>query len=106
MAKYQIYAFTNPVPGKEDEYNHWYDDTHIPDVKRFPGVVSGSRHTLVSSKGTASKYKYLAIYDVETELDPDEFATQLLARAGTPDMFMSDAFDFTDFQMTTWKRTD
>ena len=29
---------------REKAFNRWYDDTHVPDVLRFPGVVSARRY--------------------------------------------------------------
>jgi hypothetical protein len=28
------------MPGREDEFNLWYDPTHLPDVLKLPGFVS------------------------------------------------------------------
>jgi hypothetical protein len=30
--KQQFLVFTNPVEGREDEYNEWYDNVHLGDV--------------------------------------------------------------------------
>jgi hypothetical protein len=35
-------VFSNPVEGREDEYNAWYDEVHLPDVQRIPGVVGAN----------------------------------------------------------------
>ena len=37
--KYTFLAFTNPVAGKEDAYNKWYDEHHLIDVINVPGFV-------------------------------------------------------------------
>jgi len=103
MTKYQLYALTNAVDGQEEAFNRWYTQTHVRDVKRFPGVLSAKRLELVSTQGTVCKYKYLAAYEVETDLDPNDFTTQLLAQAGTDKMFMSPALDFSDFQLLLFK---
>jgi hypothetical protein len=51
---------TNPASEEQsDEYNAWYNDTHIPQmIERVPGFLSAQR--------------YLAIYEVEVDNDPAE----------------------------------
>ena len=44
--KYTFLAFTNPAPGKEDEYNAWYEEHHLKDVINCPGFVSARRFRL------------------------------------------------------------
>ena len=95
MAKYTFLALTNPVEGKEAEYNEWYDKHHVPDVVNVPGFVSGQRFKLADSQfgGEASKaYKYLALYEIETD-DIAATIKELQARGGTADIVPSDAID-------------
>ncbi len=95
MAKHTFLALTNPVPGKEDEYNEWYDKHHVPDVINIPGFISGQRFKLSDSQfgGEASKaFKYLALYEIETD-DIAATIKELRARGGTADITPSDAID-------------
>ncbi len=95
MAKYTFLALTNPVPGKEDEFNEWYDKHHVPDVINVPGFVSGQRFKLADAQfgGEASRqYKYLALYEIETD-DIAATIKELRARGGTADIVPSDAID-------------
>jgi len=95
MAKYMFLALTNPVEGKENEFNEWYDQHHVPDVINVPGFVSGQRFKLSDAQfgGEASKqYKYLALYEIETD-DLAATIKELKARGGTPDIVASDAID-------------
>jgi hypothetical protein len=39
-------VFSNPVHGKEDEFNAWYDDVHVPEVLRTEGYVSATRYKI------------------------------------------------------------
>ena len=32
MSKYTFLAFTNPTPGKEHEFNTWYDEHHLKEM--------------------------------------------------------------------------
>src|SRR5207302_6908712 len=36
-------AFTNAVEGRSDEFNAWYDNTHVQDVLSIPGFKSVQR---------------------------------------------------------------
>lgn len=91
MAKYSYVVLSNPVPGREDEYNAWYDNQHIPDVLKVPGIVSAQRLKLAQEKSRLPG-KYLAIYELDSD-DPSRTIAELNARAGTPQMPMSDALD-------------
>jgi hypothetical protein len=39
MGKHLLLAMTNPVRGKDAEYNAWYDNTAYPTYKAMPGLV-------------------------------------------------------------------
>lgn len=84
MARYAFVVHTNPVEGREDEYNDWYSGPHLADLRRLPGVVSARRFRIADAqiRDAASPHRYLAIYEIETD-DPQSFTRELLARAGT-----------------------
>jgi Domain of unknown function (DUF4286) len=48
----------------ETAFNQWYDDTHVPDVLKFPGVVSARRYRALEGDDT---YQYMAVYEVRDE---------------------------------------
>jgi len=65
-------------PAREDEFNEWYNNTHVPDLLETPGVVRGTRYErLDPAEGQA---KYLTIYEIET----DDFPA--LVKAATENM--------------------
>ena len=96
MPRYTFLAFTNPTPGKEDEFNAWYDAHHIPDVLDVPGFVSGRRFRLAQTQFEFNtqplNYRYLALYEIETD-DVAATLKEIVARAGTERMTMIDAID-------------
>src|SRR5260221_3514583 len=95
MAKYSFVVMTNPVEGKEAEFNEWYNTNHIPDVLNVPGFVSGQRFRIADTQfgGEGSKaFKYLAIYEIETD-DLAGVLKELRARGGTAEIVTSDAID-------------
>ena len=69
MATHLFIAFSNPVPGREDEYNTWYDNVHVPEVNAIPGYISGQRFKLVANTTGEMPGQYLVIYEMETK-DP------------------------------------
>ncbi len=95
MANYTFVVLTNPVPGKEAEFNEWYTKQHIPDVLNVPGIVAGQRFRLADAQmgGDANKpYKYCALYEIESD-NPAAVLKDLQSRVGTADMVMTDALD-------------
>lgn len=94
MAKYTFVVFTNPVAGKEDEFNAWYNNHHVPDVLNVPGFVSGQRFCLADTQFSREERprKYLALYEIETN-DIEGTLKELRKRGGTADIVPSDAID-------------
>ena len=90
MARHILVVLSNPVEGKDDEYNDWYTNQHLGDVTRIDGYVSASRYKLSEAQlsGGQLPYGYLAIYEVETE-DLPATAKKL---TGT-EMYISPALD-------------
>lgn len=62
----------NCVPGREDEFNAWYEDVHMPDILETGMFHTGYRYECidVSKLRGAEGGRYLAIY--ETDLDADK----------------------------------
>ena len=65
MPKAIMVVQTGPVSAdREDEYNHWYSGTHIPEILAVPGFVGARRYKLAGDDSTPS---YLAIYEIEAD---------------------------------------
>ena len=92
--RYVIAVMTNPMPGREDEFNAWYDTQHIPDVLTIPGVVAAQRFQLAPAQRMEPPYPYayFAFYEVETD-DLPAVVEDMRQRGGTPLMPISDALD-------------
>jgi hypothetical protein len=59
-----LYVESRPVsPEREDEYNRWYNETHLPEVVALPGFVAARRFNPEDADGP-----YVAIYEVDTDL--------------------------------------
>ena len=87
--KFCFVVITTPVPGKEDEFNHWYDHQHLADVLKVPGFVSAQRFK-ITGDNPALPGRYLALYQMETD-DPEGCLQDMMSRANTPAMVLSDA---------------
>jgi hypothetical protein len=95
MPKYTFVVLTNPVAGKEAEFNDWYNGQHIPDVLNVPGFVCAQRFRLADSqfggKGSTT-HKYLALYEIETD-DLAGTLKELRARGGTAEIVPTETLD-------------
>src|SRR5215468_1280424 len=89
MGRFVFVVQTEPVPGRDREYNQWYDEIHLKDVCAFPGFVGARRFRLVEGD---AKTRYLALYELETD-DPQRDLAALTAAAGRERMRMTDALD-------------
>jgi hypothetical protein len=91
MGAYKYVVLTNPVPGREADYNDWYDARHLDDVLRVPGFVAAQRLEIADQPtDTPPKHKYLTIYDIESDDIAKTFEV-FFARVGTHEMPISDA---------------
>ena len=70
-------------PDREDEYNTWYDEIHIPQLLALDGIVAARRLRPVDGNGP-----YVAIYELEGD-DLQAILDNMIANAGQ--LHMSDA---------------
>lgn len=89
---------SNPREGRGQEFNHWYDNVHFPEVMKVDGFLSAERFELnVSDSWGDQPYRYLAIY----EIDSDNVAGTLenIKKAG---LKMSDAIDLANVHVAVF----
>jgi len=67
VARYSLFIFSDcKDPSREQEFNDWYSNVHLPDMLEVQGMISATRWmTPENRKGM--KRKYLAIYEVQTD---------------------------------------
>lgn len=70
-----FFALSNSAPGKDAEFNEWYDTHHIREVpETHLGFISGRRFCLNALQrdggGVRSPWQYLAIYQLDPSVDP------------------------------------
>ena len=90
MKKATLLALTNAVPGKDAEFNHCYDNFHLPDLLACPGVVSARRFDALDFHGNRGSHKYVAVYDIEHD-DPVASAEEIFRRFSAGEMTPTDA---------------
>lgn len=92
MGKYKLIVLTNPVEGREKEYNDWYTNRHLGDVVSVPGFASAQRFKLKDPMGFSHPFRYLAIYEIEGD-NIELVLKDMFERRGTDAMVVSDALD-------------
>jgi len=92
VPRYKLIVMTNAVEGRADEFNHWYTNVHLADFLKLPGVVGAQRFARSEAQRSDGPFPwdYLAIYDCETD-NIEGVIAELTAKAGTPEMPISDA---------------
>ena len=92
MAKYVMVVASSAHPGRDDDYNEWYDTDHIHEILALPGVTSGRRFNAVPHSPNPVPGQYLALYEIETD-DITTVLAEMGRRAAAGEMSMSDALD-------------
>jgi len=52
-------------PSKEAEFHDWYNNTHMPDLLKTPGMVRATRYEI--AEPVEGEGKYLALYEIESD---------------------------------------
>jgi hypothetical protein len=88
VPQFKLIVFSDPLPGRDDEYNDWYDNTHLADALTLPGFKSAQRFK-TGDMDRDAPCRYAAIYEVEAaSLD------EAVATARSAERFpMTDAID-------------
>lgn len=87
---------SNPVAGKEDEYNRWYNDVHLPEVLQIDGFQTAQRFKLHTRQVQPNPtHTYLAIYQIDSN-DVDGTLANLSKATW---MNLSDAIDTTSLEI-------
>jgi hypothetical protein len=99
-------VFSNPVAGREDDFNEWYDNVHVPEVLATPGMVTAQRFSLADvemnrAEGMpAQSHAYLTVYEMEGDVDATMAKIGEAVMSGT--MSMSDSLDLPSTVMSYW----
>jgi len=83
-----VIVMSNPVEGKENEYNDWYENTHVDEVLQVQGIATGQRFRV--NDADANGQRYAAVYEIDD--DDLDLIMKRVAQAA-PNWVKSDAFD-------------
>ncbi|MGH7856998.1 MAG: hypothetical protein ACREQY_06660 [Candidatus Binatia bacterium] len=92
MPKYHYVVLTSALPGRLEEFERWYDNQHIPDVLKVPGVNGVRRYRLLNAVTDTVEdppWSSLAVYEFEGD-DPLAIARRLTEMAGSKAMPITD----------------
>jgi len=72
VAKFLLIVNAVIEPAKEDAWNRWYNDVHLPEALSCPGVLSGHRYVGVGEailtedggKSLSAARTYVAVYEL------------------------------------------
>jgi hypothetical protein len=74
MPKAIVLVFTECSDAtREQEFNDWYNNTHIPDMLQAAGFVGATRYQVLGNPGPGQG-KFMAVYEVEADDLPGAFA--------------------------------
>jgi hypothetical protein len=79
------------VAGQVEEYDAYYNQQHVPDILRVPGVVD-ARRLRATAAGRAAEVPTFAT-EIDVDGDPGEVLATIVQRMGGPDMPGSEAVD-------------
>jgi hypothetical protein len=68
MPLFKLIVFLDPVEGRDDEFNEWYDNQHVPDALSIPCFRSGQRFkTGPTYMDRDAPCQYAALYEIEAD---------------------------------------
>jgi hypothetical protein len=75
-------VMANPVPGKDAEFNSWYDG-HIRDIMKLPGMIRAQRFKMLSRTGRPDPaFSYIILYEFTGSQDAITAAMGTAAKEG------------------------
>ena len=88
MASHVLMVYTQPHPGRDDDYHRWYDETHLAEVLSVPGFVAARRFAIDGPE--TGRLCYVAMYSIESD---DIDATMAGFERARPGMSSTPALD-------------
>jgi hypothetical protein len=69
MTTFHFMVFSNPVEGREDDFNTWYDKEHLDDLLAIDGFKAAQRYRLAALGPGQEEptYRYAAVYEAEAD---------------------------------------
>jgi hypothetical protein len=95
VARYHYVILSRAKAGQAEEYQRWYAEQHLADVRRQPGVVNAKLFVPEVQKTydlEAPSWSLMTLYELETE-DPAGTIEAIKAMAGSEGMPMTETLD-------------
>lgn len=100
MPRLLMVSFNNARPGREDDFDRWYDERHLRDVLGVKHFVKAQRFRIdPAAGGAAFGFRYMTIFEADSE-DIQALTVALAERAGTELMPLTDAM--ADERLRLW----
>jgi len=97
MPKGMMLVQSRPAsPDREDDFNAWYRDVHLPQIRAIPGFVAARRYRVHGDVlgGDGAVPEYVAVYDIEAD-DITLPVQELRTRSAAGQMTHSDSLAVT-----------
>jgi hypothetical protein len=93
MGEYRLLVRANAVPGREAEFDEWYDRIHLGEVLALPGFSAAQRFEVRGEPFAGSGgHRYVTLYELDTD-DPEVALRGLRRALASRSLTMSDALD-------------
>jgi hypothetical protein len=92
MPRYRLIMLSRAMPGRDEDYERWYDDTHIPEMLQVPGFVAAQRFRIVKNIVGQTDFPYCTIYEMEGD-SPDAVTGAMFGAMQSGKVSMSDTTD-------------
>ncbi|MBO0855085.1 MAG: hypothetical protein J2P18_15135 [Nocardia sp.] len=105
MSESSLYlVFSNPLDGRDAEFEEWYEKVHVPQVVATPGMVSAQRYivadTEMSRMAGPPAHRYLVVYEMNE--DPDTVMGRVREQVAAGTMTLHEALDIENIAMSFW----
>src|SRR6266542_6837029 len=102
MPKGFMFVMSDPIAGREDEFNDWYEN-HLPEVVKVPGIAAAQRFEAIPNmQGNVPPQRYIAVYELDTD-DPAEALENLSKARDALASDMTPAFDLSTVQSYAYR---
>lgn len=94
MGRYVMIGLSAAKPERDEAYNDWFDNTHLPAILALPGMKSVRRFDATPYMIGAPGPRYLSIFEVETD-DIQGLIAEMGRRSAAGDIAKTDEIDET-----------
>ncbi|WP_216893040.1 DUF4286 family protein [Nocardia alni] len=97
-----LMVISRPLAGREEDFNTWYRDVHVPDMLAIDGVKSCTRQRLLLSDGKPAEHtEYVALYEIDG--DAQAVMQEMSARVRDGRATLSDAMNPAGAKVSVWE---